>query len=85
MTHQAPANWWSLFSGMVSVVARNLFSEHQVSVAAHFDFRTDGRTDTLRENNDQPIRPWPWWVNKHLLTPIHSSFPYIGYYGTWHM
>ena len=29
VTHQAAANWWSLFSCMVSVVARILFSEHQ--------------------------------------------------------
>ena len=29
MTYQAPANWWSLFSCMVPVVARNLFSGHQ--------------------------------------------------------
>ena len=27
-----------------------------------FDFRTYGRTDSMSENNDQPIQPWPWWV-----------------------
>ena len=38
VTHLAPANWWSLFSYMVSVVAHICFC--------------DGRTDILRENND---------------------------------
>ena len=66
MTHQVPAKWWSLFSCMVSVVVRNLFSGHQrYRCSAFFIFgrtyvRMDGHTDTMRENNDQPIRHWPW-------------------------
>ena len=37
VTHQAPANRWSLFSSIVSFIARFLFF---------------GRTDTMCENND---------------------------------
>ena len=43
MTHQATANRWSLFSCMVSVVAPIWFSGRCFC---------DGRTDTLRDNND---------------------------------
>ena len=42
VTHQATANRWSLSAHMVSIVARFCFC----------DGRTDGRTDTLSENND---------------------------------
>ena len=30
----------------------------------------------MRENNDQPIRPWPWWVNNgcsYLLGLLDQS------------
>ena len=40
-----------------------VFRASTIALQRVFDFRTDGRTDTMRENNDQPIRPWPWWVN----------------------
>ena len=40
MTHKAPAKRWSLFSHMVSVLARTLFSGHQRQ-RQRFVFRTD--------------------------------------------
>ena len=53
MTHPSPANRWSLFSRMVFVV---LFPGLDVGVVMRFYFcdnlRTDGRTDTLCDNND---------------------------------
>ena len=51
MTHQAPANKWSLFLCMMSVV---LFSGLDVSVVERFCL-CDGRTDTMRENNDHLV------------------------------
>ena len=51
MTHHAPANRWSLFSFMVSVVEHILFSGPQIKRCMSFCF-SDGRTDTMRENND---------------------------------
>ena len=45
MTHQAPANWWSIISRMVSVV---WFSR----ASALAFLRTDGRTDTTYESSD---------------------------------
>ena len=49
VTHQAPANRWSLFSRMVSFVAKILFYER-------FYF-CDGRTDTMCKNNDHIFGP----------------------------
>ena len=83
MTHQAPAKWWSLFSCMMSVVTCNMFSGHQRKRWSSFLFfgRTDVRTDTMLEKNDQLIRPWPWWANKGY--DLTSWFNKFGWYWQW--
>ena len=50
VTHQAPANRWSLFSCMMSIVAR-FFSFSGPRRCSAFCF-CNGRTDTLPDNND---------------------------------
>ena len=65
MTLQAPAKMVVIiFMHGVRRSALFVFWASTLALQRVFDFWTDGRTDIMRENNDQSIRPWSWWVNK---------------------